>query len=71
MNHVATITIGNATYRPFHIQCVCGTSGDFGGKQEAIDWMARMHFSSLGGINTAEIQDSTPAEPEVAPAESE
>jgi hypothetical protein len=60
MHHKATITLGTHDNLPYRIQCVCGTGGDFGSKQEAQLWMQNNHFRFLQGINTAEFVDATP-----------
>jgi hypothetical protein len=54
MHHKATIKLGTHDNLPYNIQCSCGTGGDFGSEQEAINWMNQNHFRYLQGVNTAE-----------------
>ena len=60
MHHKAIVKLGTANNLPFNIQCECGTGGDFGSYSEAVNWMSLNHFRFLGGVNTAEIVDTTP-----------
>ena len=60
MHHKITLRMGRNDNLPFNIQCVCGTGGDFGSKDEAMGWMVRNHVNHLRGVNTAELVDETP-----------
>jgi len=52
-----TITVSSRLgVRPFHVQCSCGTAGDFTDKQSANSY-ASFHAGRLGGINTVEVVD--------------
>lgn len=60
MHHKATIKLGTHDNLNYNIQCSCGTGGDFGSKEEAINWITANHFRYLQGVNTAEFVDATP-----------
>jgi hypothetical protein len=69
MHHKATIKLGSHDHLGYNIQCSCGTGGDFGSKDEAMNWMTVNHFRYLQGVNTAEFVDATP-QPVASEAES-
>ena len=54
MHHKATLTIGTAVGRPYHIQCSCNSAGDFAKEHMAVDWFNR-HTSRLGPTETSEL----------------
>lgn len=58
MHHELRIAFGQAIGRPFHVQCACGTSGDFEDKETARGFAA-MHIVHLQGINHSSITDET------------
>lgn len=66
MHHQATLTEeSTAAGRPWHVQCSCGTAGDFRDKESANGYMAA-HFARLSGVHTVEFVDRT-AKPESVP----
>lgn len=58
MHHLAKITFGKFTQKPFHGECACGTAIDSGSNEEARNFLA-MHLTRLQGINSAEFVDET------------
>jgi hypothetical protein len=78
MHHKGTLTIGNAAGRPYHLQCVCGTGGDFAKEEAAVNWFS-IHTSRIGASETSELYvpgaikktvplAKTPAKPPAPPA---
>jgi hypothetical protein len=58
MHHELKISFGEALDRPFHVQCSCGTAGDFENHELAVGYVA-MHTVRLQGINSASYVDET------------
>jgi len=54
VHHKATLTIGKADNRPYHIQCACGSAGDFNLEAQAVAWINK-HFSRIGPSETSEL----------------
>lgn len=54
MHHKAILTVGTATGKPYHIQCACGSAGDFPKEEGAVNFFT-MHKSRLGPTETAEL----------------
>jgi hypothetical protein len=54
VHHKAILKVGNATGKPYNIQCSCGSGGDFNKETDATGWWAR-HKSRLGVVETAEL----------------
>jgi hypothetical protein len=54
MHHKATLKIRENFIRPYHVECSCGTAGDFATELEAKTWMEHVHFRRLSGISTSE-----------------
>lgn len=60
MHHELKISFGEAIGRPFHVQCSCGTAGDFENHEFAVGYVAA-HSVRLQGINSASFTDDTVA----------
>ena len=58
MRHLATTSEGRFERNPFHIQCSCGTAGDFASEADARNWMEHKHFSKLSGIAYGEFSSA-------------
>lgn len=76
MHHKGVLTIGKATGRPYHIQCACGSAGDFAKEEGAVAWF-NAHVARIGKTETSELsvpgaQKSVPSaaqqKPTVPPA---
>ena len=74
MHHKAILKVGNATGKPYNIQCACGSGGDFSKEVEATSWFER-HKARLGVVETSELvvpgakkAATPPAKPAAAPA---
>jgi hypothetical protein len=54
MHHKAYLVVGTATGKPYHLQCTCGTAGDFKVEAEARAYLNK-HFSRIGPTETSEL----------------
>lgn len=64
MRHLASLSAGQSYRKPVHIECSCGTAGDFTTEAEARYWMEHKHFAKLTGIAYGEFSSApTPSEP--------
>lgn len=54
MHHKGTLTIGKVTGKPYHIQCSCGSAGDFPKEVKARSWFSA-HTARLGVTETWEL----------------
>lgn len=55
MHHKATLTApGKVTGKPYHIQCACGSAGDFQYETAARAWFT-FHISRIGTTETSEL----------------
>jgi hypothetical protein len=78
MDHSAVITNNPDGFaHPFHVQCSCGTAGDFDTEQQASDWMNFRHFPYIGPTETFTLTPNVPSDlphpptPDSAPSTSE
>ncbi len=63
MDHSAVITNNvDGFAQPIHVQCSCGTAGDFATVQAASDWMIFRHFNRLGVIDTYSLTSGLPSD---------
>jgi hypothetical protein len=49
---------------PWHIECSCGTAGDFPNEEAARAWMEGRHFGRLTGYFTTELIAGDPSKPQ-------
>jgi hypothetical protein len=54
VHHKGTLTVGFAIGRPYHIQCACGSAGDFPKEEAAVAWF-NQHTSRIGVTETKEL----------------
>ena len=54
MHHKGILTVGFAIGRPYHIQCACGSAGDFPKEEAAVAWF-NAHTSRIGVTETKEL----------------
>jgi hypothetical protein len=54
MHHKGVLTIGKAIGRPYHIQCACGSAGDFATEAAATAWF-NAHIARIGKTETSEL----------------
>ena len=69
MHHKSVLTVGFAIGRPYHLQCACGTAGDFPKEDQAVAFFQR-HISRIGTTETSELSvpGAAKAKPSVPPA---
>jgi hypothetical protein len=66
MHHKSVLTIGQAIGRPYHLQCACGTAGDFPKEEAAVAFFNR-HVSRIGKSETSELSVPGAAQPKPKP----
>jgi hypothetical protein len=72
MDHSAAITTNvDGFAQPVHVQCSCGTAGDFPTVQAASDWMIFRHFNRLGVVDTYSLASGLPSDSPLPPTTSE
>lgn len=60
MDHSTVITNNPDGFgQPIHVQCACGTAGDFSTVEEASAWINVKHFPRLGATETFSLADSS------------
>lgn len=63
MDHSAVISQNpDGFVRSVHVQCSCGTAGDFDSQQQASDWINFKHFPNLGPSETFSLTPSVPSD---------
>lgn len=71
MHHKGVLTVGFAIGRPYHLQCACGSAGDFPKEEQAVAWF-NAHTSRIGKTETSELfvpgAQQKPAPPPAPPA---